>query len=60
MYMDMVQELECEKKLNMQMVDVLENKISELLADNALLKQSNIQIQKDYAKTTTEIANLKE
>jgi hypothetical protein len=58
--MDMVQELECEKKLNMQMVDVLENKISELLADNALLKQSNIQIQKDYAKTTMEIANLKE
>ena len=56
----MVQELECEKKLNMQMVDVLENKISELLADNALLKQSNIQIQKDYAKTTMEIANLKE
>lgn len=42
MYYDVVQQLECEKKLNYNMLDVLENKVSELIAENGTIKVKNI------------------
>lgn len=38
----MLTHIECDKKLNESMTDVLENKISELIAENATLKLKNI------------------
>ena len=46
LYQDLVQQFECEKKLNNSMVDALENKVSELLAENDTLKVSNIKLKK--------------
>jgi hypothetical protein len=34
--------MECERKLNQQMIDVLEDKVSELIAENGTLKLKNI------------------
>ena len=42
LYNDLQQQLKCEKKLNLKMTDVLENKVSELIAENSTLKLSNI------------------
>ena len=42
MYQDVVQQLQCEKKLNENMLDILENKVSELIAENGTLKVKNI------------------
>jgi hypothetical protein len=38
----LAQQLECEKKLNESMLDALENKVSELIAENGTLKVKNI------------------
>jgi hypothetical protein len=46
MYQDLIQQFECEKKLNNSMVDALENKVSELIAENDTLKVSNIKLKK--------------
>ena len=46
LYQDLVQQFECEKKLNNSMVDALENKVSELIAENDTLKLSNIKLKK--------------
>jgi hypothetical protein len=46
LYQDLIQQFECEKKLNNSMVDALENKVSELIADNDTLKISNIKLKK--------------
>jgi hypothetical protein len=46
LYQDLVQQFECEKKLNNSMVDALENKVSELIAENDTLKVSNIKLKK--------------
>lgn len=43
---DLRQQTEYEKRLDMQTIDMLENKVSELLADNGVLKNSNIQLDK--------------
>lgn len=47
LYEDLLQEFECEKKLNQQMTFVLEDKVSELIAENGTLKLRNIQLMKD-------------
>ena len=49
MYYDVLQQLNCEKKLNHHMLDVLENKVSELIAENGNLKVSNIQLKKEVS-----------
>lgn len=46
LYQDLIQQFECEKKLNNSMVDALENKVSELIAENDTLKVSNIKLKK--------------
>ena len=38
LYQDLLQQIHCEKKLNQSMTDVLENKISAMMADNASVK----------------------
>jgi hypothetical protein len=55
MYYDVVQQLDCEKKLNHSMLDVLENKVSELIAENGNLKVKNIQMVKDVKTLEDEI-----
>jgi hypothetical protein len=42
----LVQQFECEKKLNDSMLDALENKVSELIAENDTLKLQNIKLKK--------------
>ena len=56
MYYDIVQSLECEKKLNHSVLDVLENKVSELIAENGNLKVKNIQMIKDVKTLEDELA----
>ena len=56
MYYDVVQQLDCEKKLNHSMLDVLENKVSELIAENGNLKVKNIQMVKDVNNLENELA----
>ena len=46
MISDLRQQLDCEKKLNHSMTEALENKVSELIAENDKLKLSNIKMQK--------------
>ena len=48
LYHDVKQQLECEKKLNLSMIDVLENKVSEMIAENGTLKMHNIQLAKQH------------
>ncbi len=48
LYHDIMHQLECEKKLNQSMVDCLENKVSELIAENGTLKLQNIQLAKSH------------
>lgn len=60
LYIDILQQLECEKKINLQMTDVLENKVSELIAENSTLKLKNIQIQKDFNSLEGEINGFKQ
>jgi hypothetical protein len=55
MYYDVVQQLDCEKKLNHSMLDVLENKVSELIAENGNLKVKNIQMVKDLKDLESEM-----
>lgn len=56
----MLSHIECEKKLNESMADVLENKISELIAENATLKLKNIQLDKYQTTSVDEMKILKE
>ena len=44
MYHDLLNQFECEKKLNQSMLEVLENKVSDLIADNSALRLKNIQL----------------
>lgn len=60
LYQDLMQQFECEKKLNNSMVDALENKVSELIAENDTLKISNIKIKKQQLEFEGEIAELKQ
>ena len=60
LYQDLYQQLECEKKLNFSMTDALENKVSELIAENDTLKISNIKLTKKHQEYDEDIAELKE
>lgn len=42
------------------MIDVLEDKVSELIAENGTLKLHNIQLQKDFEKRDKELENLRD
>lgn len=55
-----MQQLECEKKLNQRMLEVLENKVSELIAENGNLKVKNIQMVKDVKDLEDELKHQKE
>ena len=55
----MLSQVECEKKLNLQMTDMLENKVSELIAENGRLKLKNIQLIKDFENQKGNINELK-
>jgi regulator of replication initiation timing len=59
LYQDLIQQFECEKKLNNSMVDALENKVSELIADNDTLKISNIKLKKQHEEYESDISELK-
>ena len=59
LYQDLCQQFECEKKLNYSMVDALENKVSELIAENDTLKLSNIKLKKQHEEYESDIAELK-
>ena len=60
LYQDVLQQLECEQKLNQSMTDILENKVSELIAENGTLKLNNIQLEKMDREHQDEINDLKQ
>lgn len=59
LYVEALQQLECEKKLSHSMTDALENKVSELIAEMSTLKLSNIQLQNSSQNYQSEIDGLK-
>ena len=59
-YKHLKQEQAFEKKLSMRTIEVLENKVSSLLADNGQLKNSNIQLDKVHKESNFVVSEMSE